>query len=297
MSARNLATVLAGAILVAACQSEASPSSGSAGSQSPAATATPEVAQPSPTPSGSTTHPPAASVNPSPTEDATASLQYGDHVRVTDHGANLALRVAPFTHVGVVAGFARGDETTGTWVPDAAEVRLSAGDTVRLGMGPLCIADLCWYEVFNLDPLVGWDADHNGQPEDIGRGWVASGGAGGDYLEFSTEAVTEVVSASGRSSKAPIGFHVDQEGIGIAVIWAMATDGLAPCDLVVKLHPEGQILLSESLTGAFQEGSTLTYMVEQGAHDLEVSAAVAGAPDAACPWAFALQLTAPGYVP
>ena len=37
-------------------------------------------------------------------------------------------------------------------------------------MGPLCIADLCWYEVFNVDPLVGWDADHNGQPEDSRSG-------------------------------------------------------------------------------------------------------------------------------
>ena len=296
MSARNLATLLAGAIVVVACQSDALPAAGSASTQSPAASTTPDVTS-EPSPTASTTDSPAASAAPTQTEGATATLTYGDEVRVTDHGSGLAVRGSPFTYVGIVAGFTRADETSGTWVPGAAEVRLGAGDTVRLGLGPLCVAERCWYEVFNADPLVGWDADHNGQPEEIGRGWVASGDADGDYLEFSAEGVTEVVSASGRSSQAPIGFRIDQDGIGIAVIWAMATDGLAPCDLVVKLHPDGQTMLTESLIGAFQEGSTLTSMVDQGAHDLEVSASVTGAPDAVCPWAIALRQTSPGYVP
>lgn len=232
-----------------------------------------------------------------PTPTRASPFGYGDRVRVTQHGADLAVRVTPFVTAPMVAGYVRPDETSGDWRLATQELRLDAGQAVRLGVGPICIAELCWYQVFSGDDLLGWDADHDGLVADAEHGWIASGDAEGSYLELSRPVPKPVVSESGRASTASAPFVIDQDGVGLWATWALATDGLAPCDLSVTLQPGNLAFVAESLEGAFTEGASLTQMIAPGEYRLHVSASVSGSPDAECPWAVALGRTDPGNVP
>jgi len=82
----------------------------------------------------------------------------------------------------MVAAYIRRDETSGDWRVATQELRLDPGQVLRLGVGPICIAELCWYQVYSGDPLLGWDADHDGLVEDVEHGWIAGGDAEGPYL-------------------------------------------------------------------------------------------------------------------
>jgi hypothetical protein len=199
----------------------------------------------------------------------------------------------------MVAAFARPDETSGAWTIAAPELRLDAGQEVHILLGPICIAELCWYQVVSHDPLVGWDADHDGQVGDSERGWIAAGDADGPYVELA-ERLPGVgpprISASGTSSANGAPFVVDEDGVGLSARWAFATDGLAPCHLRVVLQPGNVVLVDEGLEGAFTEGSTQTVMTPPGEYHLEVSASVDGAPEARCPWAVALDPIWPGII-
>lgn len=63
--------------------------------------------------------------------------------------------------------------------------------------------------------------------------------------------------------------------VGLSALWAMATDGDAPCDFRVTVQPAGLLFVDESLSGEFQEGSTFTQMVATGEYHLEVTVEVA----------------------
>lgn len=246
---------------------------------------------------------PAASASTTPSSAPTASeapaLRIGDVASVTDHGADLAVRRSPFVDLPLVSAFTRPDETSGEWTLHTQELRLEAGEEVYLVLGPLCIAELCWYQAQSWDPLVGWDADHDGAVEDQERGWIASGDDAGPYLAFAERPVDvgpTRVSASGNSSADGMPFIVDEEGVGYSAMWAFATDGLAPCDLRVVLQPGNIALVDESLIGAYTEGSTQTQMTPPGEYYLEVTASVKDSPDALCPWAVVLLPIGPGYL-
>lgn len=247
---------------------------------------------------------PAASASTTPSSAPTASeapaLGVGDVASVTDHGAGVAVRQSPFVDVPMVSAFTRPDETSGAWTLHNQELRLEPRDQVYLVLGPLCIGELCWYQAQSWDPLVGWDADHDGAVEDQERGWIASGDAAGPYLAFAERPVnagSPRVSASGTSSAEGRPFAVDEEGAGYSAMWAFATDGLAPCDLRVVLQPGNIALVDESLIGAYTEGNTQTQMTPPGEYYLEVTASVEGSPDALCPWAVVLLPIGTGLLP
>jgi hypothetical protein len=164
-------------------------------------------------------------------------------------------------------------------------------------MGPLCAADLCWYEAFNMDSGSWWDENHDGSTEgDSGGAWIAMGDPEGPYFELVKRGQGPSITANGRGSLVRPVVTIDREQVGLSARWAFTTDGLAPCLFSVSLQPGNFRFVDEGLTGVFSEGSTLTQMIPPGEYQIQVEAGVPDAPDAACPWTVAFDRIEPGYV-
>jgi hypothetical protein len=197
----------------------------------------------------------------------------------------------------MVSRLVRSRDTSSDWSLADRQFRLSTGDEVRVGMGPLCIRDLCWFEVFNTDLRAGWDEDHDGTMDhDADSGWIAAGDAQGSYLELARRSQVQTITASGRGSLVSSVVTIDREQVGLSARWALATEDLAPCRLTISLQPGNYEFVTEGLIGVFSEGSTLTQMIPPGEYRLEVEAGVPDAPTAACPWTVMFDRIEPGIV-
>src|SRR5919106_1894255 len=152
---RHLALLIV-ATLLAGCAMPASSESPNAATVEPSASASPSAtveASPSASPVPSASHAPPVA----------PAFHIGDRVAVTADGAGLAVRVSPALTSPMLARLVRPDETSGDYSLASPELRLAAGEVVRVDLGPLCVHELCWYRAHNTDPLVGWDDDRDGQ--------------------------------------------------------------------------------------------------------------------------------------
>lgn len=282
--------------LLAACgPSAAGPSTDPSGSPQPSATPEPS---PSETPRDEPSEAPEptddADGTPSPTPaDTPTAFRFGDEVEVTVDG--LAVRRFPLTSSPLVVALTT--DAAGDRVP-AGDVRLNAGHRLWVDLGPIVLDGITWYQVHTgTQPgeteVITWDADGDGEGSD--NGWIAGVGEAGDaYLAAvpadpnAPLANPPLVEAGGEADFTSEPFTASFQVVGM---YALGTNGEAPCDFRVVLQPTGQVLYETSLTGAFDSGRFATSETEalpEGEYTLEVTAGVAGNPEAGCPWTLTL---------
>lgn len=255
------------------------------------ASASPLAVSPSaavPSPSTATT----ASATPS---GPTGAYAWGDLLEVTGDG--LALRLAPSTSGAIVMG-SRWDADRATWVPTAEEVRLRAGDVVRVALGPIERESFTWYRVFEdpstaepIDGDLGWDANQDGVTA-FEQGWIANARGEERYVEALSDPLgpnwnLPLVFAAGSSRT----FESEpfQASIAIRVDYALVTGNLAPCDLTITLETLGEVLVDTSLIGMLEEGEVMSSTeLPEGDYTVVVTAGVPGSPEAPCGWAISV---------
>jgi hypothetical protein len=281
------------AILVglAAC---ATPSS----SATPAATAA--RSDPAPATSGGTpppSEPPSAPSTGSavPSDGAlptnapgTSAFAWSQVLEVTGNG--LAVRGAPSADAPA-AKVVRWDPAQSTWVTTDADVRLAAGERVRVVLGPIQADGTTWYRVSRMPPPgqaqvdeVRWDL--GGSLTFADDGWIATSQG---ETAFVTAVPTPPVAMSpplvsttggaGRFESDP--FHAVA---GVAVTVVLAGNPDVACHMVVTLEPIAEPLVDVTMAGSVVQARTLSRMdLPEG--DYRIAVTVDGDTDGSCNWA------------
>jgi hypothetical protein len=289
---RNLGAI--GAIVtVVACSAAAAPVATQTArpSDSPVATAATSLAPSAPPASALPQSSPGG--GPLPAASASIAQGFAGAQLVAARVSGVAVRRGPSTTSQLVLGV-RWDATQHSWVATPDEVRLNVGDVVRIVLGPILRDGFLWYRVQNVtdsqpEQAIQWNADGDGVYGD--DAWIATSGPDGAFVKAAPDA--------GEPGNPPLVFVAGGSGTylsppfpvvyGVVGRWALATAGLAPCDLRVVLERTGQSLLGESLMGAFEQGDlTPAEKLPDGTYRVRVAAGVPGHATGACSWALAV---------
>jgi len=200
-----------------------------------------------------TTATPTSSPTPTPTSTPAASpavhvgFQYADILRVEVNG--LAVRDAPLLSSSVVAGY-RWDFRAGGLQEPVAEVRLGAGNTVIVELGPLPIGDTVWYQVSSVGHV---EPSTGGEPAFdyawAGASWVAASVGDDQYLTLSQRLDPHDFALEPFGPDGPRVFTISGTGDYesgpqprydlFTLRWAVALDSHPePCAFSVSLVPE-----------------------------------------------------------
>lgn len=223
---------------------------------------------------------------PEPDGSLLEGFGWNDILRVEVNG--LAVRRAPYTHIPLAIGYRLDGTSTG-------EVRLNAGDFVSVDLGPVQIGDTTWYRVWPAEggqlnySSVWWDTQNNG-PNPVEPGWVAASVGTDSYLTLH-EAFEDDPQSSGLPATllvSGIGDYLSEPQDGFDLYWLrwayLIDEQGAPCEFSVTLVPvggAGLLAVSESLIGAFEEGSTPVMRESFDPYQLAVSSD--------CEWTLRLQ--------
>jgi hypothetical protein len=176
----------------------------------------------------------------------------------------LAVREAPM----VTSPIAQGYQFDGvqSWEP-VGEIRLNAGDSVWVQLGPMPIGDTVWYLVWPGEGQVPWDS--NGDFETVGGwdpAWVAAAVGEDEYLSLYRRSdpsentpwptggpQTLMIAGTGDYMSDP---QVQHDLFGLS--WAVtADDHPSPCAFEVTLLPDDAaepVLAVDVSTSGFEQG-------------------------------------------
>ena len=222
-------------------------------------------------------------------------FQWAQPLRITVD--RLAVRRGPSTASGLVLG-ARWEADKQAWIETDREVRLNAGDTVTVVLGPIQRDGYLWYHVQDatqrpLEQERRWISDGDDVYGDAG--WIATSGPDGAFVEAldtpALEGPLPLVFAGGGSGtyqSAPI---AGQDGLVLGGRYALSTGDWAPCYLSVAIEPTGDKLLETSLAGAIDQGRLeQTPYLSDGPYRVRVTAGVPDKPEAECSWAISVAM-------